>query len=134
MIIAIYRTLNHRLAIEIGRWSIIPISRDTGLCHFCSYNIVESEAHYVLECPLYDPIRDKFPSLVENVVLGSLKSFFQMDHQDDISLFLLEATAFLPLWKFSCLKPPLCTFNPIVLFNFLDIEINFISFHFTSWT
>jgi hypothetical protein len=132
MIIATYRTLNHRLAIETGRWSIIPISRDTGLCHFCSYNTVENEAHYVLECPLYDPIRDKFPSLFENVVLGSLNSFFQLDHQGDISLYLKEATALLPLWKISYLKPSLCTFNPIILFGFLDFEINFISFPFTS--
>ena len=30
----------------------------------------------------------KFPSLYENVVLGSPKSFFQLDHQVDISLYL----------------------------------------------
>jgi len=47
----------------------------------------------VLECPLYKPIRDKFPILFENVVLGSLESFFQLDHQVDISLYLMEATA-----------------------------------------
>ena len=88
-----YHTSNHRLAIEIGRWSTIPISRDNRLCHFCSYNVVENEAHFVLECPLYNSIRDKFQSLFENVVLGSLKSFFQLDHQVDISLYLTEATA-----------------------------------------
>ena len=38
-------------------------------------------------------IRDKFPSLFENVVLGSLKSFFQLDNQVDINLYLIEATA-----------------------------------------
>ena len=45
-----------------------PISRVTTLCHFCSYNANENEAHFILECPLYKPIRDKFPSLFENVV------------------------------------------------------------------
>jgi hypothetical protein len=50
-----YRTLNHRLGIEIGRWLTIPISRDDKLCHFCSYNAIESEGHFVLECPLYNP-------------------------------------------------------------------------------
>ena len=43
--IAAYRTLNHRLAIGIDQWSTILISRDTRLCHFCSYNAVEYEAH-----------------------------------------------------------------------------------------
>ena len=92
-VIVDYHTSNHRLAIEIGRWSTIPIARDNRLCHFCSYDIVENEAHFVLECPLYNSIRDKFQSLFENVVLGSLKSFFQLDHQVDISLYLMEATA-----------------------------------------
>jgi hypothetical protein len=39
--------------------------------------------------PRYKPIRDKFPSLFENVVLNF---FFQLDHQVDISLYLIEAT------------------------------------------
>ena len=45
----------------------------------------------MLECPLYKPIRDKFPSLLEDVVLGSLKYFFQLDHQVHISLYLMDA-------------------------------------------
>ena len=77
-IIVTYCTLNYRLAIEIGWWSIIPISRDNRLCHFCSYSAVENDAHFVLGCPVHNPIRDKFPSLFANAVLGSLKSFFQL--------------------------------------------------------
>ena len=71
-IIATYCTSNHRLAIETRRWSIIPISRDTKLCYFYSYSAVENEAHFMLKCPLYKPIRNKFPSLFENVIIGSL--------------------------------------------------------------
>ena len=40
-IVAAHYTLSHRLAIETGRWSTIPISRDNGLCYFCSYDVVE---------------------------------------------------------------------------------------------
>ena len=47
-------TLNHRLAIESGRWSTIPISRDNILSHFFSYNVVENEAYFVLKCLLYN--------------------------------------------------------------------------------
>ena len=35
----------------------------------------------------------KFPSLFENVVLGSLKSFFQIDHQADINIYFTKAKA-----------------------------------------
>ena len=92
-IIVAYHTSNHRLAIQIIRWRTIPISRDNRLCHFCSNSAVEKEPSFVLECALYNPIRDKFPSLFENVVLGSLWSFFQLDHEVGISLYLMEATA-----------------------------------------
>ena len=45
----------------------------------------------VLECPLYTFIRYKFQALFEKLVLGSLKYFFQLDHQVDINLYLTEA-------------------------------------------
>ena len=48
----------------------------------------------MLECPLYNSIRDtRFQSLFEKVVLGSLESFFQLDQQVDISFYLTKATA-----------------------------------------
>ena len=68
------------------------ISRDTRRCHLWSYNVVEIEAHSVLKCPLYNPIRDKFPSLFENVEPESLKSFFQLDQQVNFSLYPTVAT------------------------------------------
>ena len=60
---------------------------------FAPNNVVENEAHFMLEYPLYKPIRFKFPSLFENVILECLKSFFQLDHQVNISLCLMEVTA-----------------------------------------
>ena len=53
---------------------------------FASYNVVKNEAHFVVKWPLYNFIRNKSQSLLEIVVLGSLKSFFQLDHEVDISL------------------------------------------------
>ena len=78
-IIVAYCTSNHRFAIEIEQWMNNSITRDTRQCHFCSYNAIENEAHFVLECPLYKPIKDKFPLLFKNVVMGSLQAFIQID-------------------------------------------------------
>ena len=39
----------------------------------------------MLECPLYDSIRDRFLFLFENTVLGSVEFFHQLDHRVDIS-------------------------------------------------
>ena len=67
-IIVVVHTSNHNLATGIGRWSSIPILWDKRLCHFYTTSRVENEAHFVLECPLYNTIKDKFPSLFENVI------------------------------------------------------------------
>ena len=105
----------------------IPIFRDTILCHFFSYNAFENEVHFMLKCPLYNPIRDKFPSLFENVVPRNLKSFFQSDQQINISLYLTEATALRHSKELNGLKPSWCTFNPVSLFGFPNFKINFVS-------
>lgn len=46
------------LTIDTGQWLTIPIPIDNKLCHFCSYNMVEIEAHFcvALDSPL-DPHR-----------------------------------------------------------------------------
>ena len=72
---------------------------------FGSYNEIENEAHLVLECALYNFSMDKFPSLFENVQLGNLESFFQLDQQVDISLYLMKATALRNSKKITSLKP-----------------------------
>jgi len=70
----------------------------------------------MLECPLYNSIRDKFALLFENVVLGSLESFFQLDQKVDISLYLTEATALRHSRKLAGFKPTRCTISPTSLF------------------
>ena len=61
----------------------------------------------MLECPLYNFIRDiKFQSLFEKVILGSLKSFFKLDQQVDISMYLMEATTLCHSRKLAGLTPP----------------------------
>ena len=45
------------------------------------------------------------PSLFHNVVLGSLKSVFQLDHQIDISICLTEATAYCYSRNFAFFTP-----------------------------
>ena len=85
--------MSHRLAIEIGRWSTIPISGDNGLCHFCSYDVLQMRHTLCWSVPYITPLQISFNHYFEKVVLGSPKSFFQLDQQvDDIGLYLTEAT------------------------------------------
>ena len=121
------RTIDLPLKLDDGRLSLSLQILEFSL--ICSYSAVENEAHFVLECLLYNPVRHKFPSLFEEVILGSLKyfySFFQLDHQVDISLYLTEATALQHSRKLVGFKPLWCTFKPISLFGFPDFKFNFI--------
>lgn len=47
-----YHPLNHRLAIETAKWSIIPIQGDESYAILTLYNVVENETHFVMKCPL----------------------------------------------------------------------------------
>ena len=48
---------------------------------------------------MYNLIRAKFPSLLENVVLRNLKSFIQLENQNDTSLYLTDITCHIPQSK-----------------------------------
>jgi hypothetical protein len=80
----------------------------------------------VVKCPLYNPIRDKFPSLFENIVP---RNFFQLDQHVNISLALTDASTLHHSREFIGLKPSWCTFNASSLFSFLDFQINFTLLH-----
>jgi hypothetical protein len=84
--------------------------------------------HFVLECPLYNSIRDKFQSLFERVELGSLTSFFSLDHQIYFSLYLTEATALCHFVELAGSTPSMCTFSLISLSASRTLKS--ISFHF----
>lgn len=46
-----------------------------------------------LECPLHDTIKGRFPTLFKYVLLGRLKSFYQVNHRLDTGCFLIRFTA-----------------------------------------
>ena len=68
--------------------------------------------------------------VIEDVVLGSPKSFFQVDHQVDVSHYLMDTSTLHHSRELAWLTPSYCTFSPISLFGFLDFKSNSISFPF----
>ena len=45
------------LAIETGRYAKPPVPVENRLCVVCNKNCVETENHFLLDCPLYDDLR-----------------------------------------------------------------------------
>ena len=100
-----------------GGW-ISLMSRDDILCHCCSHKSVENEANTMLECPLYNLIREKCHLLLENVVLRSLEFFFSIGPSSwDISLYLTNATSLCHSRDLTGLTPSWCTLSPCSLLS-----------------
>ena len=53
-----FRTSSHDLNIEIGRYDNMP--RHQRICRNCSMNKIESEFHFLLVCPKYRELRQKY--------------------------------------------------------------------------
>ena len=53
-----YRTANHSLPVETGRYDAIPF--DDRLCPLCEIGTIGTEKHYLLECPYFSSERDKY--------------------------------------------------------------------------
>ena len=53
-----FRTTNHRLIIETGRWS--GIDRVERLCNICNQGLIGDEYHYLLECCFFNEERKMY--------------------------------------------------------------------------
>ena len=91
-------------------------------------SLVENKAHnFVLKYPVCKSMSDKFAPLFENVVLRSLKSFFQLKDQVDIRLYLTDsqATTLHHSNELLGLKPSRCIVSPISI-HFISLLNNFL--------
>ncbi len=51
-----FRTANHKLPIEIGRWN--NTNRNNRICTHCNKNELGDEFHYILDCPFFEQYRN----------------------------------------------------------------------------
>ena len=87
----------------------------------CPQNIIGADQ------PSKSCIRDRFPSLFQIVVLGSLKFSYQSDHQVDISLSHMEAIALHSFKRNEFFNIISMCFESHKPCGFLDFKTNFIS-------
>lgn len=85
-----FRTCNHKLPIETGRWS--NIERFHRICLLCNKNTLGDEYHFVMECRAFSIFRNKlieekyssnvdtykFGKLMNTIEIDSLKFFFHI--------------------------------------------------------
>jgi hypothetical protein len=97
---------------------------------FFPYNVVE------LQCLVYISTRENISFLLKEskiTIFGNFKSVFQLDHQVDLNVHLIEATVLHFPRELAFLTPSLCIYGPIYLLILWTIKstsydiINFVS-------
>ncbi len=73
--IARFRLSDHKLKIETGRHCRPRLPPEQRTCFHCK-NCVEDEIHFVIECPLYDNLRNRH--IVTTQALSSLENFINI--------------------------------------------------------
>ena len=55
-----YRTGNHRLPVEVGRWKQAHVAHENRTCNLCTSNDIGDEMHYLLFCSHFTSTRLRF--------------------------------------------------------------------------
>lgn len=84
-ILIAFRTRNHRLPIEIGRWNSTPVHER--VCHFC-HNDIGDEFHYILSCEHFKTERlnhikvyyRKYPNVIKFKQLMNSSNVSELKH------------------------------------------------------
>ena len=53
-----FKTANHKLPIETGRWNNVDVADRK--CTLCEKNTIDDEFHYLLECPFFKRDRQRY--------------------------------------------------------------------------
>ena len=77
-----WRLSNHRLQIEVGRYTKPKTPRMDRVCSMC--NILEDEQHVIFACPRYQRLREKYKQLIDH---NDVRKFLNPNYQN------MEATA-----------------------------------------
>ena len=86
------RLSNHSLNIEAGRNKQPKILRERIICFLCNSSKVETETHFLFECPAYDTQRKAFSKELERYSLeqlpneSSLKCFMETKQDQQLTL------------------------------------------------
>ena len=88
-----FRTGNHRLPIETGRWNQSHVPHENRKCNLCTLNDIGDEMHYLLKCPYFSTKRNKFVSqkyyLRPNIIkYKELMSTVDPDKLNKLALFM----------------------------------------------
>ena len=84
-----YRLSDHSLAIERGRFKKSWLAREERVCGHCRTGEVETEVHFLLNCPKYESIRNKYFNQFEK----QIKNFRTLGDTDKLAIIFGDGPA-----------------------------------------
>ena len=85
-IISKIRCSNHVLEIEKGRHTKPKTPPEVRFCKICENGEIEDEVHFLLNCEVYQNMREKF-----SIEFNNIYDFLNMDEQSQLAEYLLSS-------------------------------------------
>jgi len=93
--LARFRCGNHKLQIELGRQvKPVKVSVQQRYCKLCNLGVVEDENHFLLVCPAYQSVRERFRSSLPLTAITPLAELLSCQQQNILARFLVQCQTF----------------------------------------
>jgi hypothetical protein len=89
--LARFRCANHKLQIELGRQAKpmkVPVQQR--YCKLCNLGAVEDEDHFLLVCPAYQSVRERFRGSLPLTAITPLAELMSYQQQGILARFLVQ--------------------------------------------
>jgi len=89
--LARFRCANHKLQIELGR-QVKPVKVPVQQCYYklCNLGAVEDEDHFLLVCPTYQSVRERFRGSLPLTAITPLAELLSFQQQGILARFLVQ--------------------------------------------
>jgi len=85
------RCANHKLQIELGRQiKPVKVSVQQRYCKLCNLGVVEDEDHFLLVCPTYQSVRERFRGSLPLTAITPLAKLLSYQQQGILARFLAQ--------------------------------------------
>jgi hypothetical protein len=89
--LARFRCGNHKLQIELGRQvKLVKVPVQQHYCKLCNLGAVEDEDHFLLVCPVYQSVRERFRSSLPLTAITPLAELLSCQQQGILARFLVQ--------------------------------------------
>ncbi len=89
--LARFRCANHKLQIELGRQvKPVKVPVQQRYCKLCNLGAVEDEDHFLLVCPAYQSVRERFRGSLPLTAITPLAELLNCQQQGILARFLVQ--------------------------------------------